>query len=125
MNHRATTAYHAPRPKGGDTISSTPRGATRPPGRSLPPGFFSGAAAGVFAAPQEAAMNEDRRNAVGRLTARIALLLGFAAALAIGGPWLLNDAPPSPEAVIAAAVCCAQAPNAAARDAGAPIRPLR
>ena len=70
-------------------------------------------------------MNEDRRNAAGRLTARIALVLGFAAALAVGGPWLLNDAPPSPEAVIAAAACCAQAPNAGARDAGAVTRPLR
>lgn len=125
MNHRPTTAYHAPRPNGGDTVSSTPRGATRPPDRSLPPGFFSGAAAGVSAAPQEAAMNEDRRNAASRLTARIVLMLGFAAALAIGGPWLLNDAPPSPEAVVAAAVCCAPAPNAAARDAGATKRPLR
>lgn len=125
MNHRPTTAHPAPRPDGGDTISSTPRGATRPPGRSLPPGFFSGAAAGVFAAPQEAAMNEERRNAAARLTARIALVLGFAAALAVGGPWLLNDAPPSPEAVIAAAVCCAPAPNAAAREIGATKRPPR
>ena len=70
-------------------------------------------------------MNEDRRNAAGRLTARIALVLGLAAALAVGGPWLLNDAPPSPEAVIAAAVCCAQAPNAAVRETGTVIRPLR
>ena len=70
-------------------------------------------------------MNEDRLNATSRLTVRLALMIAFAAALAIGGPWLLNDAPPSPEAVMAAAVCCAKAPNAAAHESAATIAPVR
>ena len=70
-------------------------------------------------------MNEDRLNAASRLSVRLAIMIAFAAALAIGGPWLLNEAPPSPEAVIAAAVCCANAPTAAARDSGVAIAPVR
>ena len=70
-------------------------------------------------------MSEYRLNAASRLTVRLAVILGFAATLAIGGPWLLNDAPPTPEAVIAAAVCCAEAGNAGARDSGTTVRPVR
>jgi hypothetical protein len=125
MNHRHTFPQDEPRAPTRDATSSTPRGATRPPDRSLPPGFFPGAAAGLRAAPQESAMNEDRLNAASRLTVRIAIMVAFAAALAIGGPWLLNDAPPSPEAVMATAACCAKAPAAAARDAAPTMRPVR
>jgi hypothetical protein len=125
MNHRHTLPHDEPSAPTRNAISSTPRGAAGPFGRSLPPGFFSGAAAGLRVAPQESAMNEDRLNWASRLTVRLAIMIAFAAALAIGGPWLLNDAPPSPEAVIAAAVCCAKAPNAAARDSGVAIAPVR
>ncbi len=55
-------------------------------------------------------MNADRTGIIGRLAARAAVLVaGFVLALAIGAPWLLHDAPPSPEAVFAARLCCTHA----------------
>ena len=42
-------------------------------------------------------------------TARIAaVVVGVVIALGVGAPWLLNDAPPSPEAVLAAKVAQAK-----------------
>ncbi len=103
-------------------ISSTPRGATDT--RSPPPGFFSGLCAKVFQAGQESAMNEDSTGTTARrLATRIAALIaGVVVVLALGAPWLLNDAPPSPEAVVAAKACCASAPAPAIRTP-APIAP--
>lgn len=60
-------------------------------------------------------MNADRTSFIGRLAARAAIVVaGFVLALAVGAPWLLYDAPPSPEAVVAAKLCCARATGAAA-----------
>jgi len=56
-------------------------------------------------------MNEVRTNVTSRQTARVAItIVGFVLALAVGAPWLLNEAPPSPEAVFAAKLCCTSAP---------------
>jgi len=88
-------------------LSSLPRGATA--GWLPSPGFFPGTVAAI--AGQEIAMNETRTNALGRLAARAAVLVaGLVLALAVGAPWLLYDAPPSLEAVVAARACCAKAP---------------
>jgi len=58
-------------------------------------------------------MTEDRTTFIGRLTARFAaMIIGAVLALAIGAPWLLHDAPPSPEAVLASSVCCTSAAGA-------------
>ena len=68
-------------------------------------------------------MNEDRTNTTSRQTARCAVLIvGLFLALAVGAPWLLRDAPPSPEAVFVAKLCCAQGPNALPHGA-APVNP--
>jgi hypothetical protein len=71
-------------------------------------------------------MDEDRVNGPRRHAARVAaLVVGTLLALAIGAPWLLYDAPPSPEAVFAAAACCSNAPTAAPARPAAIIAPAR
>ena len=66
-------------------------------------------------------MNTLRMNAVGRYAARAAVLVaGVYLAFAVGAPWLLYNAPPSPQDVVAAQVCCVK--SAGAADAR-PARP--
>jgi hypothetical protein len=98
-----------------EPLSSTPRGATGEPRRPLPPGLFSASSNSRDPTrPKEGAMNEFRINAVGRYAARAAILAaGIYLALAVGAPWLLLDAPPSPQDVVAAKVCCFKAVGAA------------
>jgi hypothetical protein len=108
-----TTARHSP-------ISSAPRGATTV--RPLPPGFSSSPVAALTIARNEVPMNNSTASAAGRIAVRIAAIAaGLALALVVGTPWLLIDAPPSPEAVVAARVCCAAAP-AAPQPAALPAR---
>jgi hypothetical protein len=58
-------------------------------------------------------MTEDRNSLLSRFTARFAaVVVGAVLALAVGAPWLLHDAPPSPEAVLASSLCCTSAPGA-------------
>ena len=65
-------------------------------------------------------MNELRMNAVGRYAARAALLVaGVYLAVAVGAPWLLHNAPPTPQDVVAAQVCCFKSAGAA------DVRPAR
>jgi hypothetical protein len=84
------------------------------------------AAAGLFSPRQaktaepgsEDAMNDRPSNADRPSPTRRALLVtGFILALAVGAQWLLYDAPPSPEAVVAARACCAKLPPVAAPHA--------
>jgi len=66
-------------------------------------------------------MNALHISLVGRYAARAAIVVaGVYLALAVGAPWLLLNAPPSPQDVIAAQVCCFKA--AGATDAR-PARP--
>jgi len=59
-------------------------------------------------------MNAMRMNAVSRLAARAAIVVaGVYLAFAVGAPWMLNNAPPSPQDVVAAQVCCFKAAGAA------------
>jgi hypothetical protein len=59
-------------------------------------------------------MNAMRINAVGRYAARAAIVVAaIYFALAVGAPWLLLDAPPSPQDVVATQVCCFKAAGAA------------
>ena len=52
-------------------------------------------------------MSESRLQSLRRHAPRAALmLLATYLALAVGAPWLLHDAPPSPQDVVAAKVCC-------------------
>jgi hypothetical protein len=126
MNTEHTTPYRSPAP---DTARSDfLHPARRDP--SLGPvaaaGLFPGTPAGARIAPQESAMNEDRTYVTSRHTARFAILIvGLFLALAIGAPWLLNDAPPSPEAVFVAKLCCATAPNALAPGTAPRIAPAQ
>jgi hypothetical protein len=89
-------------------------------------GCTPAAAAGLFPprrtdtpeAGSEDAMNDRRTNATRPSTTRRALLVtGFILALAVGAQWLLYDAPPSPEAVVAARACCAKLPPVTAPHA--------
>jgi hypothetical protein len=84
------------------------------------------AAAGLFPphrtptaeAGSEDAMNDRHTNANRPSTTRRALLVtGFVLAFAVGAQWLLYEAPPSPEAVVAARVCCAKLPPVTAPHA--------
>jgi hypothetical protein len=71
-------------------------------------------------------MNEDRTSVISRLTARIAVLIvGLLLGAAVGAPWLLYDAPPSPEAVFAARLCCAKTPGTTPPPAAPAIAPVR
>ncbi len=63
-------------------------------------------------------MNDRRTNANRPSTTRRALLVtGSILAFAVGAQWLLYEAPPSPEAVVAARVCCAKPPPVTAPHA--------
>jgi hypothetical protein len=65
-------------------------------------------------------MNAMRMNAVGRSAARAAIVVaGVYFALAVGAPWLLHNAPPSPQDIVAAQVCCASSAGPA------DVRPAR
>jgi len=65
-------------------------------------------------------VNERLMNAVGRLAARVAIVIASVHfAFAVGAPWMLNGAPPSPQDVTAAQVCCARLAG------GADARPAR
>jgi hypothetical protein len=81
-------------------------------------GLFSPRRTDTPEAGSEDAMNDRRTNATRPSTTRRALLVtGFILALAVGAQWLLYDAPPSPEAVVAARVCCAKLPPVTAPHA--------
>ena len=59
-------------------------------------------------------MIESRLYHVGRYAARAAIVIAAVyLALGVGAPWMLNNAPPSPQDVVAARVCCAHAAGAA------------
>jgi len=88
-----------------NSISSTPGGAVVC--RPLPPGFFPESIREV-ARGSEVAMQE-KPNSSSRAARVAAIIVGMVIALGVGAPWLLNDAPPSPEAVFAAKVAQAQA----------------
>ena len=48
-----------------------------------------------------------------RFAARAAVILaGMYLAFAVGAPWMLNDAPPTPQDFVASKVCCAKAVSA-------------
>jgi len=65
-------------------------------------------------------MNAMRMNAVGRYAARAALIVaGVYFALAVGAPWLLLNAPPSPQDIVAAQACCFKSAGTA------DVRPVR
>lgn len=51
----------------------------------------------------------------------VAIIAGLVFALVVGTPWLLHDAPPSPEAVIAAKLSTAGHAQAASRSATTPV----
>jgi hypothetical protein len=101
----------------GEPLSSSPRGATGVRYRPLPRGLFTSLRQRRQpAAPKEWIMNSMHFNLVGRYAARAAIVIaGVYLALAVGAPFLLLDAPPSPQDVVAAQVCCfksASAPEA-------------
>jgi len=59
-------------------------------------------------------MNALRLNLLGRYAARAAVVVAAVyLALAVGAPFLLLHAPPSPQDVVAAQVCCFRAAEAA------------
>jgi hypothetical protein len=95
-------------------FSSPPRGATGERSRPLPRGLFpSPPHARKPAHPEQDAMNATRMNALGRYAARAAIVVaGVYLAIAVGAPWLLYSAPPSPQDVVAAQVCCFKPPGA-------------
>ena len=71
-------------------------------------------------------MTEAHASLTTTATARVAIVIvGLLVALAFGAPWLLNDAPPSPEAVFAAKLCCVKAPNVVAPHAAPTIQPAK
>ena len=71
-------------------------------------------------------MNEGRTNGTARHAARVAVwVVGLVLALAVGAPWLLYDAPPSPEAAFVAKLCCVKTSNAAAPVPAPKIAPAR
>ena len=68
-------------------------------------------------------MTEIRTSITSHATARVAIVIvGLLVALAFGAPWLLNDAPPSPEAVFAAKLCCVKAPSVVAPHAASTMQ---
>jgi hypothetical protein len=124
MNNPKPIRYSAPANAVSHIASLHPGGSEPLPAAAA--GYFSGGAAAARIESREVAMDQDRMNAYRRPLARIAALVaGALLALAIGAPWLLYDAPPSPEAVFAASVCCAKAPSAAAPRPAATIAPAR
>ena len=103
-------------------LTSTPRGAmaVAPP---LPRGFFSHAVARPVA--EETAMNAIPASEAGSVTARaIVVVVALYLALAVGAPWLLHDAPPSAEDVIATRACCSTVVGASLVKATAAITPV-
>jgi hypothetical protein len=71
-------------------------------------------------------MNEFRANETSHHAARAAIFIAVIyLALAVGAPWLLNEAPPSPQAVVAAKVCCAKASSPAAAGRAPSVAPAR
>ena len=59
-------------------------------------------------------------------TARVAILIvGIVLALAVGAPFLLNDAPPSPEAVFATKLCCVKVPSVIAPRPAPMVAPAK
>ena len=105
-------------------VSSTPGGAAV--FRPLPPGSFPIDSDRAFRRGQEPAMQDDPTSIRNRHLARVAaVIVGIVIALAVGAPWLLNDAPPSPEAVVAAKVFGATAQARTAPDAPAKLPAAR
>jgi hypothetical protein len=104
-----------------EPLSSPPRGATGVRHRPLPRGFLtSPRRRRKPAGPKEWTMNALHISLVGRYAARGAIVIaGVYLALAVGAPWLLLSAPPSPQDVVAAQVCCFKAASAA------DVRPAR
>ena len=71
-------------------------------------------------------MNENRTSVISRTTARVAVLIaGLFLVVAVGAPFLLYDAPPSPEAVFATRLCCGTAPGSVAPPAVPALAPSR
>ena len=99
-----------------NAISSTPGGTAVC--RPLPPGFFSESIREVPRG-REIVM-QDHPNSRSHAARVAAVVVGIVIALGVGAPWLLNDAPPSPEAVMAARVAAAPMLHEAA---GAPALP--
>ena len=96
------TRFHAPSPS---FLHPARRGRTP----AAAAGLFSPHRTQTAEAGSEDAMNDRRPNATRPSTARRVLLVtGFILALAVGAQWLLYEAPPSPEAVVAARACCAK-----------------
>jgi hypothetical protein len=92
----------------GTSVSSVPGGAAA--WRPLPPGFFTEPATKVFQGKQASAMNNDSSRIRSPHVVRVvAVIVGLVLAAVVGAPWLLNDAPPSPEAVVATKVLRASA----------------
>jgi len=59
-------------------------------------------------------MTEYRFHFARRFAARAAVILaGMYLAFAVGAPWMINDAPPTPQDFVASKVCCAKAAPAA------------
>jgi hypothetical protein len=60
--------------------------------------------------PKEYVVSSIPINESGHVTARAALIVAaLYLALAVGAPWLLNDAPPSAQDVLATQACCTAA----------------
>ena len=60
--------------------------------------------------PKEYAVSSIPINESGHVTARAAIVVAaLYLALAVGAPWLLNDAPPSAQDVLATQACCTTA----------------
>ena len=75
---------------------------------------------------KENAMIEDRINVASRIAARVAILIvGVVLAFAVGAPFLLNDAPPSPEAVFATKLCCVKVPSVVAPRPAPMVAPAK
>jgi hypothetical protein len=72
-------------------------------------GLFPGPRAGTRITPQETQMNTTHANPtrLSTLGATLAALVLYVV-VAIGIPWVLNEAPPSPEAAFASRMCCAK-----------------
>jgi hypothetical protein len=94
-----------------EPLSSSPRGATGQMRLSSPPGFLPRAPrAQEPANPSEKRMTELHLNTISRHAVRAAMIAaGLYLVFAVGAPWMLHNAPPSPQDVVAAKVCCDKA----------------
>jgi hypothetical protein len=131
MNTEHTHRYNNPAPDAARPDFLHPERRDPSPGPIVAAGSFREVAPGVRKGSQESAMKEnamteDRINATSRIAARVAILIvGIVLALAVGAPFLLNDAPPSPEAVFATKVCCIKVSNAIAARPAPMVAPAK